>query len=217
MPQVYRSQSNGSDSYTRPGSNAEPGVTWPAPKSSGVALPPARWIGLPWLSSWLAVVISADLIAVGDQVGFLLLISAAIPEMCGVAMEVPDSRSKSWPLCPGGATAASTSTPGALMSGLSRSPPLLTDGPIDEKSAMTGASFFTAVAAEIAAVGFAVPAMYALMAAPSVGPTWIDGTKWKSALSELAVGLYWIMPTPPACWTALLLSTRATTPRLQST
>src|SRR2546421_743187 len=120
MPQVYRSQSCGSDSYTRPGSNAEPGVTGPAPKSSGVAVSPARLRG-------------------GRVVG---------------------------------------------------------------RSAMTGVWSFSAVAAEIAAVGFAVPAMYALMAAPSVGPTWIDGTKWKSALSELAVGLYWIMPTPPACWTA---------------
>ena len=43
------------------------------------------------------------------------------------------------------------------------------------------------------------------------------GTKWKSALSELGVGLYRIMPTPPASLTARLLSTRALTPRSHST
>src|SRR2546421_6109272 len=159
MPQLYRNQSIGAESYTRPGSNAGAGVRCPAPKSSGVALAPARWIGLPSLSSWLAVVMMADLMAIGDQVGCLLLMSAATPEMCGVAMEVPDSTSNAWPLWPGGATAARTSTPGALMSGLSRSPPLLRDGPADEKSAITGASTLIWVVTESAAVGCGVLAM----------------------------------------------------------
>ncbi len=59
--------------------------------------------------------------------------------------------------------------------------------------------------------------MYALIAAPAFWSTWIDGTAWKSALSELGVGLNCTMPTPPAFFTARLLSTRALLPRSQST
>ena len=40
-----------------------------------------------------------------------------------------------------------------------------------------------------AAVGLAVPAMYALIAGRSVSSTWIVGTKWKSALSEFGDGV----------------------------
>jgi hypothetical protein len=36
------------------------------------------------------VVKMADLMAAGDQVGCMLLISAATPLTCGVAMDVPD-------------------------------------------------------------------------------------------------------------------------------
>src|SRR5439155_18824844 len=144
MPQVYCNQSVGVESYTRPGSNALPGRTWPAPKSSGLALPPKSYaIGLPWLSSCPAVVIIADRTANGDQVGFLLRMRAAIPAMCGVAIEVPDSRSHRLPSWFAGDTAASTSTPGAMMSGFNRSPPLLGDGPREENAATAGASALT--------------------------------------------------------------------------
>jgi hypothetical protein len=50
-------------------------------------------IGWPWLSVCVAVVISADLIAVGVQVGFFCLSSAAMPAMCGLAIDVPLFRS----------------------------------------------------------------------------------------------------------------------------
>ena len=70
----------------------------------------------------VAVVISADLIAIGDQSGWSCLNSAAMPAMCGADIDVPLNRSNSRPRCPGGATAARTSTPGAPMSGFSRSP-----------------------------------------------------------------------------------------------
>ena len=48
-----------------------------------------RLIGLPRLVSVVAVVISADLIHIGDHVGCFCLIIAAIPEMCGVDIDVP--------------------------------------------------------------------------------------------------------------------------------
>src|SRR5947208_10764639 len=148
MPQLYCSHSVGPESYTRPGSNALPGRTCPAPKSSGVAAPPKSfWIGLPMLSTCPAVVMMADLTAIGDQVGFLLRIRAAMPAMCGVAIEVPDSVSHRLPLWLPGATPAITSTPGAIASGLSRSPLLLTDGPRDENAATAGASALTCTAA----------------------------------------------------------------------
>ena len=56
---------------------------------------------------------------------------------------------------PGGATAAMTLTPGAVMSGLSRSPPPAIAGPYDEKPAIVGASTGEVSIAEIDAVGLA--------------------------------------------------------------
>src|SRR5699024_10137667 len=123
-----------------PGSNAGPGLTSPEPMSNGFALPAAPWIGLPRLSSGLAVVIIADLTSIGDQSGCFDMSSAATPAMCGVAIDVPDSLSHRLPAWFCGETAATMSTPGAMMSGLPRSPPLKSDGPRDEKPATTGAS-----------------------------------------------------------------------------
>src|SRR5262245_61145100 len=102
-------------------------------------------IGLPALSVWLAVVIIADLTAIGDQPGFLPMSNAARPAMCGLGIEVPDSASYRLPLSATGDTAAITSTPGAVMSGLSRSPPPARAGPLDENAAMAGASTLTCV------------------------------------------------------------------------
>jgi hypothetical protein len=61
--------------------------------------------------------------------------------MCGVAIDVPSRKAKfrflvdpKEPL----EYAASTATPGAAMSGLSRSPALPSEGPREEKSAICG-------------------------------------------------------------------------------
>src|ERR1051325_10928043 len=149
---------------------------------SNVVAFPVAWIGLPMLSSGLAVVIIADLTSIGDQSGCLAISSAAMPVMCGVAIEVPDSLSHRLPAWFSGETAATMSTPGAMMSGLPRSPPLKSDGPRDENAATTGASGVGAPTIGLSdAVGLAVPAMYALIASPSVLLMWSLGTKWKSA------------------------------------
>src|SRR5439155_4114438 len=111
--------------------------------------------------------ISADLTHIGDQSGCLLSSSAPRPAMWSVAVDVPDSVSNRLPRWPAGETAATTSLPGAMRSGLSRSPPLSTDGPRLEKSATVGASCETRTPADSAAVGLAVPATYALMACPA--------------------------------------------------
>ena len=104
------------------------------------------------MSVWLAVVIIADLIAIGDQFGCLAMSSAAMPAMCGLDIEVPDSASYRLPLSATGETAAMTSTPGAVMSGFSRSPPPASAGPFDENAAMAGASTETCVDADRLAV-----------------------------------------------------------------
>src|SRR5436305_14177032 len=115
--------------------------------SNGVASAPPRWIGLPALSNGLAVVMRADLISIGSQSGCLDMSSAATPAMCGVDIEVPDSTSHKLPAWFCGDTAATTATPGAMMSGLPRSPPLKSDGPADENPATVGASTFNTMAA----------------------------------------------------------------------
>src|SRR5262249_58203305 len=117
------------------------------------------WIGFLLLSNGLAVVMSADFTSIGDQVGCADMSSAATPAMCGVAIDVPDSLSHRLPAWFSGETAATMLTPGAMMSGLPRSPPLNRDGPADEKPATTGASTLTGTPAPSEAVGFAVPWM----------------------------------------------------------
>src|SRR5262245_41111248 len=152
--------------------------------SNGVPAPVlCAWIGLPMLSIGLAVVIIADLTSIGDQSGCLAISSAAMPVMCGVAIEVPDSLSHRLPAWFAGETAATMSTPGAMMSGLPRSPPLKSDGPRDEKLATRGASGVGAPETGwIAAVAEPpAEAMYALIAKPDVASRWAVGTKWKSA------------------------------------
>src|SRR5258708_7274816 len=146
----------------------------------------------------------ADLTHIGDQSGCLLMMSAAIPAMCGVAIEVPDSLSYSRLLWFFGETAAITFTPGAMMSGFKRSPPLDRAGPRLEKPATAGASTLVSVPALSDAVAPApADAAYALTAVPVGVSTAAVGTEWKSASSEFGDGLYMIMPTPPAWKTAL--------------
>src|SRR5688500_2116631 len=94
----------------------------------------------------------ADLIAIGDQVGCLALSSAAMPAMCGLDIEVPEAASYRVPLAPTGETAATTSTPGAVMSGFNRSPPPASAGPLDENAAIAGATTVSRTASVMLAV-----------------------------------------------------------------
>src|SRR5690349_14836401 len=100
----------------------------------------------------------ADLTIIGVQLGWRSIRSAARPATCGLDIEVPLRRSKSRPLIDG-ETAATMSWPGAMTSGLRRSPPAPTSGPRDENDAVNGAgSEYVMVAALIVAVAPAVAA-----------------------------------------------------------
>ena len=70
--------------------------------------------------------------------GYLSFNKAARPATCGEDMDVPLSRSKSRPAI-AGETAAKISCPGAIKSGLSKSPPPAVSGPREEKEAVNGA------------------------------------------------------------------------------
>ena len=111
-----------------------------------------------------------------------------------------------------------TSTPGAVMSGLSRSPPPARAGPYDENAGhrrVRGPG--SGRTAEIVAVGLGVAA-YALIAAPATLSTCTAGTEVEVSVERLpGVGLERTMPTPPAFLTATLLSTRALSPRGRTT
>src|SRR5215208_194508 len=162
------------------------------------------------------VVISADLIAIGDQSGCACLSRAPRPATCGLDIDVPLKRLKFRPPT-AGETAARMSWPGAITSGFSTSPPPASSGPRDENDAVNGAgSVYVSVEALIVAVG-AIPAAYAFSAARSVSGRWTVGTEWKSALIEPGATFTRIIPTPPASWTARLLLTRPVTPRSQRT
>jgi len=82
---------------------------------------------------------SADLTIIGDQSGCRSMSSAARPATCGEDIEVPLSRLKSMPFAVTGETAARMSTPGAMTSGFSRSPPPARSGPREENEAVKGA------------------------------------------------------------------------------
>ncbi|KAH0458128.1 hypothetical protein IEQ34_013443 [Dendrobium chrysotoxum] len=133
---------------------------WPAPRSNTVAALPSysSVIGFPWRSNMYAVVIIADLIAAGDQLGYLFLKSATTPDTCGVAMDVPLRKLNLDPVGPTGfGHAARMLTPGAITSGF-MIPPLVKLGPRDEKTATAGAEFIPNWVPWnfIAAVGFFV-------------------------------------------------------------
>src|SRR5262245_15396385 len=95
----------------------------------------------------------------GDQDGCSAFSSAPMPAMCGDDIDVPDMKSHDRPWFDGGATAATTSLPGAAMSGLRMSPPVVVDGPRDEKSVISGtcgaAASSAADSGTILAVAFA--------------------------------------------------------------
>src|SRR6185437_10957729 len=119
----------------------------------------------------------ADFTSDGSQFGYLAISSAPIPAMCGDAIDVPDMKSHDRLWFDGGATAATTSLPGAAMSGLRMSPPVVVDGPRDEKSVISGTCGAAASSAVVSGTIFAVAAapaavMYAFTAAPSVSVMW---------------------------------------------
>ena len=82
-----------------------------------------------------------------------------MPAMCGEAIDVPDMKSNMRPWAIGGAVSATTSLPGDAMSGLRMSPPVVVDGPRDEKSVISGtcgaAASSAAVSGTILAVALA--------------------------------------------------------------
>src|SRR3954465_8132127 len=86
-----------------------------------------------------AVVITADLIIIGDQSGCDCFSNAAMPATCGADIDVPLYTLKLSPPLPGGATAATMSWPGGMRSGFGRSPPPARRGPRDENEAVRGA------------------------------------------------------------------------------
>src|SRR4051794_20954853 len=160
---------------------------------------------------------SALLTAIGDQFGCRSFRRAARPATCGADMDVPESRLKPYPRFVEGDTAARMSCPGAMTSGLSRSPPPARSGPREENEAVNGAgALVTSSALLIVAVAPAVAA-YALTAERSVSARCTVGTTCRSALIEFGEVLTRIMPTPPASWTARLLLVRPVTPRSQTT
>src|SRR3954470_20046529 len=168
---MYPRYSSAVVGYTRPGSAAPFGLTKPAPWANGSS-------ALETVSP--ALVMIADLISDGSHVGWSALTSAPMPAMCGEAIEVPDRKSNIRPWLLGGATAATTSLPGAAMSGLRMSPPVVVDGPRDEKSVISGtwgAAASSACVSGTIFAGAAAPAdaMYALTAAPSTLLMCVEG------------------------------------------
>ena len=107
------------------------GLTWPAPWAHGKV--PVCGLGRLSVKVGVAVVIMADLMAAGDQVGCSCLSSAAMPATCGDDIEVPSysaqasgtgdrvplTRLARWAAVRSGVTPASTFAPGAVRSGLS--------------------------------------------------------------------------------------------------
>src|SRR5688572_11002930 len=81
VPQTKASHSAGVLSKTRPGFIAAVGLTRPDPALNG------SWLAAPAIC--VAVVISADLIIIGDQSGYSCLNRAASPATCGDAIDVP--------------------------------------------------------------------------------------------------------------------------------
>ena len=97
VPHRKPSQSLKPASNTSPGLAALLGCTWPAPWrkiSTGLVF----GAGVPPSSTSLPVVIRADLIAIGDQLGWSSLNNAARPATWGLDMDVPLNRSNSRPL-----------------------------------------------------------------------------------------------------------------------
>ena len=143
-----------------------------------------------------------------------------MPAMCGVGHRGAGLEVVSRPLWLAGETAATTSTPGRHDVRLQQVATAGMDGPRLENAATTGASTGRRLAGGHERRGrvAARRAMYGLdrLAVRGVDVHRRYRVEVRVQL-EFGDGLYRIMPTPPACWTALLLSTRALVPRLQTT
>ncbi|CAA7398706.1 unnamed protein product [Spirodela intermedia] len=134
--------------------------------------PAARRVDSSWIAAAAeAVVISADFISPGAQLGCAAFTSAATPDTWGQAMEVPDitlnpvrrgsDRRQDGPVEP--VHAASTLTPGARRSGF-RTRATAALGPREENDATAGAGRPRSVPSEkITAVGSLLLAMYLSM------------------------------------------------------
>ncbi|KAM0935303.1 hypothetical protein DsansV1_C29g0210401 [Dioscorea sansibarensis] len=114
----------------------------------------------------------ADLIAAGDQSGWVAFNRAAMPLMCGVAMEVPEAMLKFAPMLGVGpgeiGHAARIFTPGAMMSGLSMLGSAML-GPLEEKEAIMGDGVTpnNVPLKAMVAVGAEAVLMYDFMISPS--------------------------------------------------
>src|SRR6478609_1521253 len=142
----------------------------------------------------------ADFTMAGDHFGCLPSTRAPKPAMCGAAMDVPDMNPNWSPWLPIVETPARTFTPGAEISGLSRSPPDARVGPRDEKPAIWGAGaggspVRSPLTRLTVSAGFACSLDFSSRLLGAL--TWTVGTTWLSASSELLV--------------------RSTTPRSQTT
>ena len=112
-----------------------------------------------------------------------------------------------------------TSTPGAVMSGLSRSPPPARAGPHEEKPAIVRRAHRRGVRAEIDAVGAGRGGVRLDGCTVDAVDVDASGSSGSRPLSDVGrrLALARTMPTPPASLTAWLLSTRSLVPRVQTT
>src|SRR5438034_3875382 len=159
--------------------------------------------------------------------------SAATPAECGLDIDVPAMAWKNWPCGPGvtygapvlvvgwycGVMPARICTPGAVTSGLMKSP----TGPRDENAAITSPR--TRVAVPLAQVAFTpvfaaknASTLAELPVEPVEGPLmWIADNQWLSESRSWFAVLYRIIPAAPPCRTLYPLSTRPLVPRRQMT
>ena len=170
-----------------------------------------------------AVVMSADLAIAGVQSGWACLSRAKLPATTGADMDVPAMAWKSSPVgCPLagiGVFPAMIWTPGAVRSGLMRSP-AVGFSPREEKAAIVGdTNGDTPIEPGTnRPVPPGVAAIHARSWAPGVASIITVGTKKVSEKSvSVSVALARTMPTPPARSTSALLATRPLPPLVHTT
>ena len=158
-------------------------------------------------------VISADFTCPGVQSGCAARTRAEMPVACGLDIEVPAIAWYSWPFGPAGMSTgvgvfpASTWTPGAVMSGLRKSP----TGPRELNPAIT--SPVAGVNAPVAQVAVTPACAARKASSSSLGPSrWMAGRKWLSVSVSEAVGLYRTMPAAPPWLAKYPFSTRPPPP-----
>src|SRR5258708_36183854 len=142
------------------------------------------------------LVMSADLIIMGGQLGCRFRKRAASPATCWLDIDVPLYKLKSCPPFPGGATAAMMSCPGAITSGLSRLPFPARRGPREENDAVNGAGTLNTICAWLMLAVAPTPAAKAFTAARSVFAKCTVCMECKEAMIELMLLLTIFIPTP---------------------